>query len=166
MITIEVEEGDIKAEYFIEREIFNIKEILLEVKKKVVEHVFDRVVRPDQGKIPFDTGRYTSSHRIGIGKMDKSSDTQGASDYGVALGKCILQKLKLDDITLEKDVFISNSVKTPEGFHYAGMVEYSGWTGSRGARGGPYMVYNNAAVRTIAEVDGIIEKAIAKHDKS
>jgi hypothetical protein len=165
MITIEVTEGDIKTEYFIKREIFKIEKILLEVKKRVVDNVFNRVVKPDQGKVPFDTGRYSSSHRIGIGEMDKSSDTQGAEDFGQAEAKSYLQKLKLHDITLDKDVFISNSVKTPKGFHYAGMVEYSGWTGRRGARGGPYMVYNNAAVRTIAEVDGIIEETIAKYDR-
>jgi hypothetical protein len=166
MIKIEIEEGDITAEYFIEREIFEVKEILLDVKKKVVERVFNRVVRPDQGKVPFDTGRYTSSHRIGIGKVDKSSDSEGAKNFGAAEAKSLLQKLKLNDITLDKDVFISNSVKTPEGFHYAGMVEYSGWTGRKGAISGPYMVYNNAAVRTIAEVDSIIEIAIAKHDRT
>jgi hypothetical protein len=166
MITIEVEEGDIKAEYFIKREIFKVQEILLDVKKRIVENVFHRVIKPDQGKIPFDTGRYASSHRIGIGKMDKSSDSEGAENRTKAIGKCIIQKLKLNDITLDKDVFISNSVKSAKGFHYAGMVEYSGWTGRKGSISGPYMVYNNAAVRTIARIDGMIEDAIAKHDRA
>jgi hypothetical protein len=150
--------------YNFESEELEIDGVLLDVKKAIAKQIFGRVVLPAHGKVPFVTGRYVSSHRLGIGAIDSSYESSGANSLVEAQGKAIKQLDKLDKITLDEDVFISNSVED-RNFHYAGMIEYSGWTGKRGGIKGPFMIYENAYRRVLPEIDGIIQRAIDKHTK-
>jgi hypothetical protein len=115
------------------------------IKKKVGEELFKAVVSAEN--VPFVTGRYVSSHRIGIGAEDNSFSKNGAGSLDEARSKVLASQLpKLESIKSEDNVFLTNSVQTEKGYSYAKQVEYAGWLGTESSTM-PYLVYEKALLQ-------------------
>ena len=136
--------------------------IIKDVKEKIATETFYAVIAP-KGKNPFMTGKYVSSHRIGIDKADNSYESDGAGSMGEAQRIASKQLTKLKYIPVESEIFISNSVKSDKGFAYARMIE-SGWDRSKeGGKTGPWMVYANAFAEVAPQLQGWVDFIIHVH---
>jgi len=115
-----------------------------------------------EGKNPFKTGSYISSHRVGINQVD-TSDTvikkQGTRTLEQAKGRALSELRKIKDIKPDDTITISNSVgySTKYGYSWARDVEYAGWD-----RTGPYLVYEKAVIKTMAALPKIVTTVTMK----
>ena len=109
-----------------------------------------------EGKNPFKTGSYISSHRVGINQVD-TSDTvikkQGTRTLEQAKGRALSELRKIKDIKPDDTITISNSVgySTKYGYSWARDVEYAGWD-----RTSPYLVYEKAVAKTMAALPKVV----------
>jgi len=129
-----------------------MEEVLENAAKICLFHVINY-----EGKDPFKTGSYISSHRVGINKVD-TSDTV-IKDVGIitiakAKSNAMKEMDKIKNIKLDDTITISNSVgySTKNGYSWAGKVEYSGWPNSSVK---PYLVYEKAVAKTMIALPGI-----------
>jgi len=131
-----------------------IPEFINGLKKRVARELLISIVNPE-GKDPFKTGSYISSHRIGVGAPDDAVIIlkKGAVTVEQAKASVLVRGLsKLSSaINVDDDLFISNSVP------WAKRVEYSGWVGTS-----PYLVYEKA----VQKIEPQIPKYVDQIEKS
>jgi hypothetical protein len=138
-----------------DKAIKEVEEKMGAILAKTAETCLLNVINPD-GKDPFKTGSYISSHRVGINKVD-TSDTviyqKGIRTKDVAKGRAYLELKKIKNIKPEDTITISNSVgySTKYGYSWARNVEYRGW-----GKTGPYLVYEKAVAKTMAAMPKIV----------
>ena len=124
---------------------------MTEVLKKTVEGTMMNIIQGPP--LPYLTGSYMSSHRIGINEPD-TSDTvihkKGVRTLEQAQGRALSEIRKLKDVKDGDTIFISNSVgySTKYGYSWARNVEYAGWPRGRG----PYLVYETAVAKISTEI--------------
>ena len=115
------------------------------------------VINPD-GKDPYKTGSYISSHRVGVNIVD-TSDTViyqvGIRTKEVAKARAYLELKKITNIKPDDTITISNSVgySTKYGYSWARNVEYAGWAGQ-----GPYLIYEKAALEAMDDIPKYVQQ--------
>ena len=127
---------------------------MTEVLKKTAEDTMMNIIQGPP--LPYLTGSYMSSHRIGINETDISDiivHKEGVRTLEQAQGRALAEVRKLKDVKEGDSIFISNSVgySTKYGYSWARNVEYAGWPNNEGG----YLVYEKAVAK--------IPTSIAKH---
>ena len=143
--------------------ISRIPTLAANIKKAVAKELFEEIVNTVD--VPFRTGRYVASHRIGVGSEDTSYATEDMPNLGTARMKVLASELpKLENIGPNDNVYLSNSVRSAKGFPYADKVEWKGWIDSdlssvesdNRTRRVPYLVYEKAVLKVKPRIRGII----------
>ena len=124
----ELKRFSVRLDEFIDEE---LPELVNKVKKKVAEELLYHIVY-NEGGVPFKTGSYILSHRVGIGEPDDSDTIVEIGTLSVEAARTIAmtsQKPKIEAAKPGESIFISNSVGFSNANHYswAANVEYEGW---------------------------------------
>jgi len=135
--------------------IAKLKGGMTDLLKKTAESCLMNIIQGPP--LPYLTGSYMSSHRVGINAPD-TSDTiirkKGVRSLEQAQGRALSELSKLKDVKEGDSIYISNSVgySTQYGYSWARNVEYAGWSSKEGGRKEPYLVYEKAIAKIPANI--------------
>jgi hypothetical protein len=130
--------------------IAKLKGGMANVLKKTAEGCLMNIIQGPP--LPYLTGSYMSSHRVGINEPD-TSDTvihkKGVRGIEQAQGRALAEVRKLKNVKGGDTIYISNSVgySSQYGYSWARNVEYVGWSSEKGGRTEPYLVYEKAVAK-------------------